>query len=77
MELLDDDSDSESELEDSLVPIVTHTSNHEWLKIDALIDLANPKLVTCYNKSSQPVAVPQLSKPAQSCTWTAKWTNEN
>ena len=56
---------------------MTHTSNLEWLEIDALVDLANPKLVTRYNESSQPVAVTQPPKPAQSHTWTAKWTNEN
>ena len=76
-ELLDDDSDSESELEDTPVPIVTRTSNLERLEIDALVDLANPKLVAHYNESSQPVAVTQPLKPAQSHTWTAEWTNEN
>ena len=76
-ELLDDDSDSESELEDTPVPIVTRTSNLERLEIDALVDLANPKLVARYNESSQPVAATQLLKPAQSRTRTAEWTNEN
>ena len=76
-ELLDDDSDSESELEDTPVPIVTRTSNLERLEIDALVDLANPKLVARYNESSQPVAATQPPKPAQSRTRTAEWTNEN
>jgi DNA polymerase IIIc chi subunit len=76
-ELLDDDSDSESESEDTPVLITTRTSNLERLEIDALVDLANPKLIARYNESSRPVAVPQPPKPAESRTRTAEWTDEN
>jgi hypothetical protein len=76
-DLLDDDSDSESESEDTPAPIIICMSSLEWLKINALVDLANPKLVTCYNKLSQPAAAPQLPKPVWSHTQTVEWTNKN